>query len=186
MATCPKCHGDIPAQATRCQHCAADLRSWFARHKILTGLLSLVILVFLISMFSGPSSTSSSTGSTSTSSNTATSPSKPAEVAMRITAEALAAAYTANEVAADATYKDKLVEVTGTVMSISQDFLDNPTVTLSDGHEYSFNNPQCSFPKERAAQVADLTKGQKVTLQGRVSGEVIGTAMIKECSVVTP
>lgn len=104
---------------------------------------------------------------------------------MSVTAEALASAYAANEVAADDKYKEKLVEVTGTIVTIAKDFLDDPYVTLSDGKEFSLNNPQCSFPKDRASEVSGLTKGEKVRLQGRVSGAVIGTVMIRDCMVVT-
>jgi hypothetical protein len=109
-----------------------------------------------------------------------------AEVAISVTAEALASAYAANEVAADDKYKEKLVEVTGTIVTIAKDFLNDPYVTLSDGTELSFNNPQCSFSKDRASEVSVLTKGEKVRLQGRVSGAVIGTVMIQRCMVVTP
>jgi hypothetical protein len=38
---CPKCLEEINASAKICKHCKADLRNWFARHKILT-----VIILF--------------------------------------------------------------------------------------------------------------------------------------------
>lgn len=44
---CPHCRQHIDAAATRCQHCAADLRSWLARHPILTTLL----IFFFFSIF---------------------------------------------------------------------------------------------------------------------------------------
>ena len=39
--SCPKCGEEIKASAKICKHCKADLRNWFARHKLLT-----VVLIF--------------------------------------------------------------------------------------------------------------------------------------------
>lgn len=48
--TCPKCIEIIQASAKRCKHCQADLRNWFARYKVLTGLgLFIVIIIVLVS-----------------------------------------------------------------------------------------------------------------------------------------
>jgi uncharacterized protein (UPF0212 family) len=41
---CPKCQEDIQIGAIKCKHCGADLRNWFIRHKILTGILFLFII----------------------------------------------------------------------------------------------------------------------------------------------
>lgn len=39
---CPRCKEEIDKSATKCKHCGADLRSWFARHPILTVLLLII------------------------------------------------------------------------------------------------------------------------------------------------
>lgn len=44
---CPKCKEDIAKGAKKCKHCGADLRRWFARHKIITGWLIFGLLAFL-------------------------------------------------------------------------------------------------------------------------------------------
>ncbi len=41
---CPKCGEEILKSAKRCKHCQADLRNWFARHKIISGLLLLILI----------------------------------------------------------------------------------------------------------------------------------------------
>ncbi len=41
---CPKCGEEIQASATKCKHCGADLRNWFVRHKIITGILALIVI----------------------------------------------------------------------------------------------------------------------------------------------
>lgn len=45
---CPKCGEPIQASAKRCKHCQADLRNWFARHKVLTGLGLFIVLIIII------------------------------------------------------------------------------------------------------------------------------------------
>ena len=41
---CPKCNEEIQSSAKVCKHCQADLRNWFAKHKILTVILGLILL----------------------------------------------------------------------------------------------------------------------------------------------
>jgi len=45
VKSCSQCQSEIPLKAKRCPQCQADIRSWFARHPILTGILGLVVLV---------------------------------------------------------------------------------------------------------------------------------------------
>jgi len=55
---CPKCQEPIQSKATKCKHCGADLRNWFLKHKIITGILVLVILTIVLSNLSDDSKTS--------------------------------------------------------------------------------------------------------------------------------
>jgi len=50
---CPKCGEEIQVSAKKCKHCQADLRNWFVRHKIMTGILALVVIVILINVGGG-------------------------------------------------------------------------------------------------------------------------------------
>jgi hypothetical protein len=57
LKICPHCKKEIPSSATRCPYCQADLRNWFRRHPILTGVLGVVaIFIFLASIGSQNSS----------------------------------------------------------------------------------------------------------------------------------
>lgn len=47
---CPQCKEDIQLGAKKCKHCQADLRSSFAKHKILTGFLILVVFIIFVSV----------------------------------------------------------------------------------------------------------------------------------------
>ncbi len=50
--SCPKCSEQIQSSAKVCRHCQSDLRSSFAKHKILTGFLVLVVIVIFSSVIS--------------------------------------------------------------------------------------------------------------------------------------
>jgi len=67
---------------------------------------------------------------------------------------ALANAYKANEIAADTKYKGKTLRVTGVVMGITKDFLDNPQVEIRTDNE--FMGLQCSFRKSDQGKLAAL------------------------------
>lgn len=45
---CSKCGEEIQSSAKKCKHCQADLRNWFARHKVLTGVITIVVLMIVI------------------------------------------------------------------------------------------------------------------------------------------
>lgn len=89
-------------------------------------------------------------------------PSTPAPAANQPTqittsAKELIAAYDANEVSADQTYKGKIVEVSGSVASINKDLLDEPFVTLA-GKSSEFREVQCSLPKPKPRRSRKIRK----------------------------
>lgn len=47
---CPKCGETIQATAKVCKHCKVDLRNWFVKHKIMTGLMVFIVLMIIISV----------------------------------------------------------------------------------------------------------------------------------------
>jgi hypothetical protein len=104
------------------------------------------------------------------------------EQTIPVTAAKLMADYEANEVAADAQYKGKLVDVTGTIESIGKDILDAPYVALRT-NEYSFPVVQCMFERSEQAQLASLSKDTRITLRGRVSSK-LGNIIVRDCSIV--
>ncbi|MBP9697724.1 MAG: DUF4352 domain-containing protein [Candidatus Moranbacteria bacterium] len=59
---CPKCSEEIQASAKVCKHCQSDLRSSFAKHKILTGFLILIIIVIFSSVINSYNKTQDTMG----------------------------------------------------------------------------------------------------------------------------
>ena len=45
---CPFCAEDINYDATKCPKCQSDLRSWFAKHKIMTFFLIIILFVSVV------------------------------------------------------------------------------------------------------------------------------------------
>jgi hypothetical protein len=105
--------------------------------------------------------------------------------AMTVTVTKLASDYQANEVSADAKYKGQLLNVTGTVSSISKDFLDDPYVLLSSGSDNIVSDVQCSFSQSDNSKLASLSKGQQVTLQGTDNGMTLNTVELQSCLIIT-
>ena len=99
-----------------------------------------------------------------------------------ITASDLASAYEANEVRADSNYKDKMLAVTGTVDLIQSTLFGSLYVSLKDeSKQYSFMSITCYFPDEAKNQLANLSKGQKVTVTGKCGGKTMSIVSLRDC-----
>ena len=87
--------------------------------------------------------------------------------AIYIDAVSLFNEYEANAIAAEAKFQGRTVIVTGVVTEIDEIF-DQAYVTLTDGDEWSWSGVDCYFADENRPQLAQLTKGQEITLKGQV------------------
>lgn len=97
-----------------------------------------------------------------------------------ITAVQLFNEYEANEVAADNKYKNKIVVVTGTIESIGKDIFDEAYIRIKAGGSY--NGILCSFSDEYLNAFNKISKGQKITITGKVSGFMMGSVIVNDCS----
>ena len=88
--------------------------------------------------------------------------------------------YDKNSVAADAKYEDKIVVVSGTIQSIGKDIMD--TAYLVIGGSGFLDGVQCTLPRGQEGLVARVSKGQYVTLKGKVSGQIMGNVIVNNCS----
>ena len=88
--------------------------------------------------------------------------------------------YDKNSVAADAKYEDKIVVVSGTIQNIGKDIMD--TAYLVIGGTGFLDGVQCMLPTGQESLVARVSKGQYVTLKGKVSGQIMGNVIVKNCS----
>lgn len=104
-------------------------------------------------------------------------PARVAVIAITIDARRLYSDYEENEIAADQKYKGRQILVLGTVDRVGKDILGGSYVSLVSGE---FGSVQCLFNNDSKAQLADLSKGQQVRIQGTVSGLMMNVLM-KDC-----
>jgi hypothetical protein len=90
--------------------------------------------------------------------------------------------YKANEIAADNVYKDKTLQITGIVKSITKDYRDMPHIQIS-GYFQSYSDIDCSFRKNVEASLSNLRIGQSVTIIGRCTGMFLGVVILEHCHV---
>ncbi len=152
-------------------------KSWIKRHPILSIIGALFILGVIGSIGGDPTNT--------TTTKTPSVAKEEVKVeAIKIEAETLRQVYKANEVNGDAIYKDKLVEISGSVDSIGKDIVDKAYITFKADDAYAFDKVQCMFRDSEQGVLANLKSGQKVTVQGTVSGVSIGSVLIKNCKII--
>ncbi|MGG1878254.1 hypothetical protein ABDI30_11890 [Paenibacillus cisolokensis] len=89
--------------------------------------------------------------------------------------------YDENEVAADAKYKGKQIEVSGVVKDIGKDILDSIYITLET--DAVLGSVQVYFSDKEAEAVGSLKKGQKVTVVGNGDGKTLTNVAIKKAQI---
>jgi hypothetical protein len=106
--------------------------------------------------------------------------SETADQALSVSAIELFNAYDANEVAADRLYKGKLMRITATVAGINKDFTDSVYVELETPNEFSSAHARGIDPDAAAA----LQKGQKVTVECKGAGLMVGSPLLDDCRLL--
>lgn len=157
-------------------------KNWFARHKIITGIL-IFFIVGSIGNAIGDSKKTSSNSNSTANTNTAQENKKevPKEAVIKVTARELYAKYEANEIKADEQYKSKLLEVSGVVESIGNDILENPYISLKGNDVIGV--VQCMLADSEKSKASELSKGQSVVMEGRNSGKTIMNIILRDCII---
>lgn len=112
-------------------------------------------------------------------------PAKPKAAApvVTVTSVNLSKDYSDNEVAADAKYKGKLIEVSGKVTGIDNGTFDNEMIVkLSDG-SYDMSATWCHMKESERDKVLALKKDQQVTLIGTGDSATLKSPALKDCVV---
>lgn len=150
-------------------------------------LIIVVVILVIIGAAAGGNKKSEGSGSTTSSTaSTQSTPqeeSTPEETAIEVTAVDLIAAYDENEVSADNEYKDKTLKITGTVSDIGVDVANRSYIMLKDENDpYAILGVQCYFEDDQKDAIAQLKKGDAVTVTGTCEGKVVSVS-IKDCQV---
>jgi len=143
-----------------------------------------VVLIVAVVLMGNDSSCSSKTASAPESG-----PGSAAEP-MKVDATAFVGEFDANKISAQDKYKDKYIQTAGFVKNISGGDIGGlyAVIDPSQGKvdsgitvPYFGTNIQCYLEKSDASA---LTNGQQVTVKGQVEDMSIGSAQLKNCSVV--
>lgn len=167
--TCKACKTEIDSKATKCPNCKSDQRNWFMKHKILTGILALIVIGVIAGVSGGSKSTTTADTSKTTQSQTAT----------VVDIKAFGDEFDANQVAAESKYKDKLVQFTATISNITDSGL---SFQNASSKEYSMTQISCNVNDKNA--LLPLKNEESVTVKGIVTGQTIGVIGLNECEVV--
>lgn len=186
---CKHCKTEIPKDAKICPNCRKKQSS-----KLIPIIIAVVVVVVIGAIAGGSGSDENDSYVPVTGNNEVEQNGEeqtPVEVTSKTTVDyvfddvmSLIEEYKENEVAADAKYKDKIVQFTGTVNSIGKDILDDVYVTVGDGTEITWDYAQCYFKKqEQIDKVTSLHEGDTVTVIGKV-GSYSLSLTVKKCEIV--
>ena len=99
---------------------------------------------------------------------------------MDVSVTELVAAYDKNEAAAQITYGNRMLRVTGMVEKINLGPDDEPFVNLAGGQLLP---AQLHFGNGFAAQAAQLEKGRQYAFLCTNVSEILGSPMLKDCQL---
>ena len=100
-----------------------------------------------------------------------------------VPAARLLADYKGNEVAADNRWKGKTVRIQGLVGEIKKDLMDSIYVTIGTGADFEMQTVQCFAADGQSDGFAQLKKGARITMKGRVDGLMMNV-LVKDCTIV--
>lgn len=154
---------------------------------IVASVLLFVVPAGCILLFGVAASRSSSNTPTAAEANTSsTGDSSSTEGASYlVSAQALHAEYAANEVAADAKYKGKLIVVFGSLAEIRKDAFGNAILDLATSRQQlSLYEVHCKLRESEHGQAAGLAKGAVVFVKARCDGFVLKSVMLSDCVIL--
>ena len=175
MKTCKSCQSEISEKAKKCPKCQTDQRNWFVRHKILTGIVVLVLLGIVIGAAGGDTDSENKNNTTTPSGNAVEEKKK----AQKISADDLADDFDANQPAAEKKWKDKYVQFTSEVTNITED-----SIAFSNVGSKEFSTTQINCEVENEDELLPLKNGKKATVRGTIGDQFIGVITVTECTVV--
>lgn len=139
-----------------------------------------IIIIVIIGVIAGSQGGDSSMKQTSTSTDQ-----QKQEKITEVDYTILHQEYMDNPIAADAKYKGKILQLTGKVENIDREIAGNTYITFNIGGQYSLENVRITFKKSEETKVAQLKKGQTVTIKGKCTGTLLSTTVaLNDCEIV--
>jgi hypothetical protein len=145
-----------------------------------------IIFLFVLAARNADHTATADTTNASTGSGNAsklyqlTHPATPPAETTKVQVGTLLSEYRTNEVRADSAYKGQWITTTGIVGEVKKDIMDSVYVTVGTGAEFEIPEIQCFVADDQIHNAARLSKGNKVTVTGRVDGLMMNV-LVKDC-----
>jgi len=207
---CPQCDAIIDPEFTTCPKCGAGLdwpineqakplpplaKTTYQRQekfyeessptqKRRSPIIILSLAVIAISLVAGFAIHIASQGTASTGTSGASSSGPEITPAIEeITVDELLQAYYTDRKAAEAEYKGKILNVTGVVDSVGKNVVGTSFVKLA-GNSIEPWRVQCMFDKKYESELAELTRAQIITIQGKCGDYLPPDVAMTDCILV--
>ena len=87
-----------------------------------------------------------------------------------------------NPINADSKYRDKILKLTGTVGTIDREINQETYITFDIDF---LKDIRITFKKDQESKVAQLKKGQTVTVKGKCTGTLLSTTVaLDNCEII--
>ncbi len=190
LKKCKYCGGDMASNQKSCPHCGKPpLRIIMAY--IACGIIIIWTIILISSISTSVPTETTGAEVSSNSISTDTVETVQPEETIHISAVDLLNAFAENEISAQQTYKGKTIVVTGVAsdMGITEGLFSETTYMLfssSGANSYLSGTVQANFTnKEEIAKLAEVKKGQEVSIKGTCTGESLFNIMLNNCFIVS-
>jgi len=105
-------------------------------------------------------------------------------ITLKVDSFDLALEFDDNELAAEAKYEGRLIEVSGMILEITE-IGGKPYVKLDGLDEYGFSCVMCEFSEDRVSQLYSLRKYDMVTIRGAYSNYIMSRVKLEDCELMS-
>jgi hypothetical protein len=175
MGNCKRCRASVVYGAAKCDQCGVQyptVPTWAPA--VVIGAIALIAIIV-----AGVRAAAPPTAPRATAAAPAAKEDGIIE-ALGVTAAELWQSYHANEVAADAEYRDKWLMVDGQAVRVAKDAFDGVRVELASPNE--FMPIHASVRTDAVAVTAQIQPGMALRMMCKGGGMVLGVPILKECS----
>ncbi|MCG3206385.1 MAG: hypothetical protein KCHDKBKB_03121 [Elusimicrobia bacterium] len=153
-------------------------QSWFAKHKILTGFLVIILIGMIGNAMNGE-------GASTTSTTASPTPVATQEITYeKVDAKSFIAEFDENQLSAESKYKSKYVELKAKIKNISEDIGGTPFLSLEPANAaqyYMGTTIKCSFKSKD--ELMNVKNDQAITIRGQVKSQTLGIITFDKCSI---
>lgn len=142
----------------------------------------LIIIIVIVGIGGSAGKNNSNDNTTQTSSSTATQQNTKTEELLEVDYKVLYNDYQENPISADTKYKGKILKLTGIVDTIDREIAGNTYITFKIDY---LKDIRITFKKSEESKVAELKKGQSVTIKGECTGTLLSTTVaLNNCEII--